>query len=132
MHAVPNPYLSVDDHIWRTLLWVSSFCTARISGCLGHVCLSSLRLQGQEQKSALPQAAMEHGKDMQLPPMQIDKDGTGGITLQTSPHAGFYHSMSKLVYGITPQEQGPPSHTQLWFGSLHTHTHLSYSSEVLS
>lgn len=132
LHTAPNPYLSVDYHIWRTLLWVSSFRATRISGCLGHVCLSSLRLQGQEQKSASLQAAVERGKDTQLPPRQTDKDGTEGITVRTSPHAGFYHTVSELtgLQDNTPRTRTRKSHTAaVW---VITYTHFARSSELLS
>lgn len=57
LQAAPAPYLSVDDHVWGALLRVRSFRAARVSRCLGHVCLSLLGLWGQEQKSEPPQAA---------------------------------------------------------------------------
>lgn len=123
LHTAPNSYLSVDYHIWRTLLWVSSLSTTRISGCLGHVCLSSLRLQGQEQESASLHPTVEHGKDMQPPPKQTDKDGTEGITLQTSPHAGCYHTELTGLWDNAPRTRTTKLHTAVVW--VITHTHLS-------
>lgn len=58
---------------------------------------------------------MEHGKDMQLPPRQTDKDGTEGITLQASPHAGFYHTVSELtgLQDNAPKTRTMKSHTAM-------------------
>lgn len=57
-------YPSVDNHIWRALLWVRHFHITLITGSLSHDEELSLRLQRQEQNSVKYQVTQKHDKDI--------------------------------------------------------------------